>query len=265
MPSISITNPENITSLNLGTSSPRLGGTLQLTNFGNLKTLYGKSHDITAVNGIDNLTKLEIVQLQDNEIPSDLLDFSSSTNCKLIDLQQNKFTGGINIGGVANEINLPTNIEVFRCNKNNLGTQTLPSLAAFTKLSEFNISGQSNTFDGVAHSGNPKWNGPSTVESNFAISNTIRIFNVSQTRLSQAAKKILVTALYDAFLASHITPGNTISSVVNGRTYNTPTIRINGATSAPTGNLNSPHTTVSIADAKQALGDIGFTAISGMG
>ena len=263
MPSISITNPESITSLNLGTSTPRLGGTLQLTNFGNLKSLFGKQHDITAVSGTTSLTKIETVQLQDNLIAGELLDFSANPNCKAIDLHKNRFTGGINIGGVANEINLPTNIEVFRCYRNNLNTNALPSLAAFTKLSEFNISAQSNTFDGVAQSGNPKWNGPSGVESGFAISNTIRIFNVSQTRLSQTAKKAIITALYDAFLASHITPGNTISSVVNGRTYNTPAIRINGATNAPTGNLNAPHTGVTIAQAKSALSTIGFTAISG--
>jgi len=67
MPSISLTNPENITELSLGSSSEtKLGGKIDLTKFVDLKSFIGASINLTSIVGFENLSKLESFNASNN-------------------------------------------------------------------------------------------------------------------------------------------------------------------------------------------------------
>lgn len=67
MPSISLTNPENITELSLGSSSEtKLGGKIDLTKFIDLKSFIGASINLTSIVGFQNLSKLESFDASNN-------------------------------------------------------------------------------------------------------------------------------------------------------------------------------------------------------
>ena len=67
MPSISLTNPENVINLTLGSASnPKIGGRVDLSKFLDLTYFNGNSLDLTAIVGFENLSKLEFFYITDN-------------------------------------------------------------------------------------------------------------------------------------------------------------------------------------------------------
>jgi hypothetical protein len=263
MPSISVTNPENITSLNLGTSFPKLGGTIDLSAFRIFKSIYGQNHDLAGFTNYSHIDTFEVVNLKQNKLSGDFPNFSSNANCRLIDLSQNEFTG-------LNLQTLPTNIQTFRLTKNNSSASSvIPDLSGYAKLSEYAINRQSPDY-GVTGT-YQTWTGVQTVASGFGVTSNLRVFNVSQTKLLKTHKTTILKAFYDAHLTMITSNINnsptgaspqTISNTVNGITYNTPSIRVNGATLGPaisTTFVDSAGNTVNVVDAKNRLVEIGFT------
>ena len=55
MPSISVTTPEAITEVRLGTSSPKLGGTVDLSAFRILKIINGESNNLASFQNYSHL------------------------------------------------------------------------------------------------------------------------------------------------------------------------------------------------------------------
>ena len=67
MPSISLTNPENVTRLELGTSSEtKLGGNIDLSKFTLLTWFNGDNMDLNTLAGFENLSQLQRIYAQDN-------------------------------------------------------------------------------------------------------------------------------------------------------------------------------------------------------
>jgi len=263
MPSISVTNPENITGLNLGTTSPKLGGTIDLSAFRIFKTIFGQEHDLTGFVNYSHIDTFEVVNLKKNKLSGDFPDFSSSTNCRVIELSENQFTG-------TNLQTLPTNIQTFRLSKNNSSAGgVIPDLSGYAKLSEYAINRQSPDYGVTGNSST--WTGVQDIETGFGVTSNLRVFNVSQTKVSKSNKTTILKAFYNAHLTMITSNINnsptgaspqTISNTVNGITYNTPAIRVNGATNGPatsTTFVDSAGNTVNVVDAKNRLVEIGFT------
>jgi fibronectin-binding autotransporter adhesin len=73
MPSISL-SPDNrlgyVTSINFGSSSPSLGGTLDISNFPNLVGVTGANNGVTSVSSLRRNPLLQKIRLEDNNISS---------------------------------------------------------------------------------------------------------------------------------------------------------------------------------------------------
>ena len=270
MPSISISNPESITNLNLGSATPKLGGALKLDRFSAIQVLDANNLDLTSVSGQYSKTTFTSVDFSDNKITGDLHKFENSPNCTTILLNNNNYDGaGYSV--------LPTNIQVFRAHNNNLKRldtgAPVPNFSLYTSLAEYDVSNQSDSF-GVSQNSfsvsiNDRWGGAgsltntATTADSGAIPESMRILDLSNTHISKDSKRILLTQLYDTFEGKGTNWAKTTS--VNGVTYNgsttalTPRLDVTNDRGVHTGNLLGGHSSVTIADAIDELEDVGFT------
>jgi len=137
--------PQTITSINCGSSSPRLGGTINLASFPNLESFTCTSNDITSITGFNNLLGLKTVTVNNNKITGAFPDLSNNTALTDFNCGDNLITG--TLPSLASNVNLVT----FACNRQigggptSLGGQ-LPNLSLNTKLTSFNCN--NNRFSG---------------------------------------------------------------------------------------------------------------------
>mgnify|MGYP003666062388 FL=1 len=287
MPSISVTNPELITGIDLGTASPKLAGVVDVSNFSTLQTIVADDQDLTGFKGVENISALTSVDISDNKIVGDLQDFSNNSNCTFIDIRNNRYNGNMTAA-------LPTGIRKFLAGNNNFQRSDSLSIHDFRNLTNLEVyatPNQSGTFNNVANTdtgGDAKlnWSGPGvlantavTTAENIegAIPESIRVLNLSNTNISKDSKRILLTQLYDTFGAPVVAgtkAANWIqTTAVNGVLYNgvsgnpTAMISVNNQRGIH-GNANPPggswhkllgkHSAVSIYAAMQAIVNAGF-------
>ena len=136
--SISITpqfGNNTVTQINCGTSSPRLGGTVDISAFPNLQQFRCNSNDITALSGYAQNSNLQVVQFFDNKVTGSIPSLSTMTN--LVDFYcfTNQLTGSIP------SLNGLTNLKNFSCFTNQL-TGSIPSLSGLTLLETFMCANQ---------------------------------------------------------------------------------------------------------------------------
>jgi hypothetical protein len=262
MPSISVTNPESIVSMNLGDASPKLGGVVNLSRFRVLRSFYGDQQDLSGFQNYSTTTTFTVVHLHKNKLTGDVPDFSNSSSCTTVLLNENNLDGSL-------PSVLPSGIQVFRAGNNNLlksDSHLIPDLRNYTNLAEFNIANQSALYGVDASVPAGGWSGPGQLANDAiitatgiegAIPESIRIFNYAKGNLSKDHKRILLTQLYDTFGAKPA--GWAISTPVNGITYSTPKISVNNSRGKHTGNLIGKHFAITISAAQTALGNVGFT------
>ena len=151
-----------VTEIDCGTSSPRLGGTVDISAFTNLNSFRCVNNDITIFTGNTLCPQLTTLDLSENKLTS----FPSLTNMPLLQelrLDYNTFTGSIpslnsltslvtvrfneniDITGNIPSLSLLTNLESFYCIKCNL-TGAIPSLAANTALRDFRCDSQGEPY-----------------------------------------------------------------------------------------------------------------------
>jgi hypothetical protein len=136
--SIKITSssgPNTIKSINFGTSTPKLSGSINVTYFNNLSSLYCASNGISAINGYENLEHLEYFICNDNLLSGEFPTLTGLNSIKWVYLHQN------NLSGVVPEINSNT-LEELRIYQNK-----------FTRLPS-NFSGTPNLIKLYTHSNN---------------------------------------------------------------------------------------------------------------
>tara|TARA_B110000285_G_scaffold214820_1_gene260581 strand:+ start:2316 stop:3158 length:843 start_codon:yes stop_codon:yes gene_type:complete len=181
---ITLAPPQNITSIDLGVSSPKLGGVVNVTGFANLTTLIGDNNDITDFilsDANDQLTDIildgnkltgsgnqymppnvEVIQLSLNTLDEPLTDLSSFTQLRYIDCSFNFNMGGsppllptsiivcdlISSGMSGNipSLNGLINLERFRLTYNSL-TGTIPSVSGSPLLTNFQLHNNQLTGD----------------------------------------------------------------------------------------------------------------------
>ena len=133
MPSISLTNPENITNLTLGTSSEaKLGGNIDLSKFTRLKQFRARGLDLNSVVGFENLSELAVLNVQENILSDDPLPTLVNTSISRINIsgavESIKLTGP---STVADGWTIPSTMQQFRADSTNLRGAKLDILTAF--------------------------------------------------------------------------------------------------------------------------------------
>ena len=210
--SLILQNNPNVTAINCGTSSPRLGGTVDISAFPNLQDFRCNSNDITALSGYAQNSNLTNVQFFDNKVTGSIPSLSALTNLQNFRCDSNQLTGTIpSLNGLAGlgffscsnqigatkltgpipSLNGLTALQVFACASNQL-TGTIPSLSGLTNLQVFNAAdNQLTSFAGGS------------------VSNTFGNFQAQTNQLNQSS----VNAILAAFVAAGRTTG---TPVVNG-------------------------------------------------
>lgn len=128
MPSISLTNPENITNLTLGTSSvAKLGGNIDLSKFTRLKQFRAGGLDLNSVVGFENLSELAVLNVQENILSDDPLPTLVNTSISRMNISDAE----IGPSTVADGWTIPSTMQQFRANSTNLGGAKRDILTAF--------------------------------------------------------------------------------------------------------------------------------------
>ena len=259
MPSISITNPEVITKLDLGITNPKLGGTVDLSSFKVLSIFDGASHDLANFQNYSHITTFASAELNNNKLVGDVPDLSASADCAIALFNNNNLDGTL-------PTTLPAGIKSFRAGYNNLeksDTHLIPDLSGCTKLAEFNIQNQSADYGANQGSG---WSGPGKLANiatttaagiEGAIPESMRIFHYGGGNLSLYSKRILLTQFYDTFKDKPTDWAK--DTAVNGVEYNSPKVVVWNTRGNNFTQLLGKHSSVTKSTAVAKLGDVGFT------
>ena len=225
------TNNAAVTRINCGTSSPRLGGTINLSAFPQLQRFTCDSNDITAVTGYENNSNITHFSVSDNTLTGSIPALGTFANLVEFKCTSNSLTGSIpalsglsslqtfacgynQLTGSMPALSATTNLRNFYCSFNQL-TGALPSLSGLTQLLVFHGINNSLTGSIPALSGCPLLNDfrvPNCQLTSFAggsVPNTLANFQVQANQLNQSA----VDAILSAFDATTITTGARILSL----------------------------------------------------
>jgi len=190
MPSISLTNPTNITSLDFrAISTQKLGGSIQnLSRFGNLQRFIAIGHNLVgSIPDISNNSLLSLFQCSNNQLSGSIPDLSSNALMKFVYLHNNQLTGSIP------DLSSNNLLKQFTCN-NNLLTGSIPDLSSNTALQQFKC--QNNNLTSFA--------------TGFNFNSAISIFNFSFNSITAEIPSLTGTNL-TYFLCN----GNTSISVAS--------------------------------------------------
>ena len=145
----------NVTQINCGTSSPRLGGTIDISAFPNLQQFRCNAHDITTIANYAINTKLRILQLFDNNLVGTIPNLDALVELRRFEVYQNQLTGSVP------SLSQLTSLQNINCSQNQL-TGSIPSLSQSVDLRDFSM--HSNQLTGTI----PSLSGL-TVLQNFAV------------------------------------------------------------------------------------------------
>ena len=128
MPSISLTNPENITQLVLGTSSEaKLGGNIDLSKFTLLKRFEAVDLNLNSVVGFEKLKDIQFISINYNILATDPLPSFHDTS--LTHFYMNDPVQGPS--DIVADWSIPTSVVAFQATNSNLGEARLKILTAF--------------------------------------------------------------------------------------------------------------------------------------
>ena len=151
------TNNAVVTDINCGTSSPKLGGNIDLSAFPNLTDFTCINNDITAISGYENNPNTRLINFSINTVSGTIPSLNGAPALREYSVQQNILTGNIpnlntnlllrvfrcenqigttKITGPIPQLNSLSNLEIFYCNSNQL-TGSIPSLNGNPALREF--------------------------------------------------------------------------------------------------------------------------------
>lgn len=131
-----INGPASIRAINCGSSSPRLGGTLDVSAFPNLTSIRCVSNGITKFQGYGPLTELVTINLADNAFGADQGNFetlSNKPNLREVSMQAQVPAQYNNWTGTFPDFSSNLNLEIIRINNSSLTGNNL-DLSMLTKL-----------------------------------------------------------------------------------------------------------------------------------
>lgn len=146
-PSLTLSSPSSVTSINCGTSSPKLGGTIDVSSFPNLTSITCAGNGITKFQGYGALTNLVDITLNNNEFNQ--VGFETLSNKP--GLRTLNFAGSvtnqyINWTGAFPDLSANTALVIVNINNSSLTGSNL-NLSALTNLTSLNI--HSNLLSGA--------------------------------------------------------------------------------------------------------------------
>jgi hypothetical protein len=143
--SLILQNNPNVTAINCGTSSPKLGGTVDISAFPNLQDFRCNSNDITAISGYADNSNLRVVQFFSNKVTGSIPNLSALTNMLEFNCAGNLLTGAIP------NLNALSGLQTFACATNSL-SGPLPNLNSNTDLRSFQCADQFGAGAGITGS-----------------------------------------------------------------------------------------------------------------
>ena len=99
--SINTTNPNNIYAINLGTSSPKLSGSVNITSFSNLTSFVCKDNDIESFTGSNVIPSLAVLNLSGNKLTA-VPTFSVGSKIETLNLSRNPIVGDFDLSLIPN-------------------------------------------------------------------------------------------------------------------------------------------------------------------
>lgn len=210
MPGINLILQNNplITEIDCGASTPRLGGTVNLSTFPNLTNFNCNGHDITTINGYENNANLKNIRFFDNKITGVIPNLSAMVELQRFECYKNQITGYIpRLSGLVNLRN-------FNCS-DNLLTGSIPSLSGLVNLRDLSfhtnqLSGSIPSLSGLTFLNNfGLHTNKLTGFDNGPISNTLGEFRAQNNQLTST----VVNNILSAFVAAGRTTG---TPIVNG-------------------------------------------------
>ena len=142
MPTISITKPPLIQSIDLGTSTPKLGGVIDVSDFTNLQEITCIANDLTEVNGYADNPNIKLVLISGNLLTGSIPDITGMSSLERFWVNDNQFTGTFP------DISGNPNLRVINVGNNNL-TGTLPDISAIGYPNLIRFNAFANSFTGA--------------------------------------------------------------------------------------------------------------------
>ena len=259
---ITLAPPQNTTFIDLGTSSPKLGGVLNITGFINLTGIVGEYNDISEIILSDANNQLNYINLKGNSLTGDakqympsnievillpvndlnepLTDLSGFTQLRYIDCNLNG-----NMGGTPPL--LPTSI--VNCDLVNTGMSgNIPSLNSLTSLKRYRVTDNSLTGTIPSVSGNPLLENFQAHHNQLTgnlpdLSNcpNIKIFDVNNNQLTGYDGGLVATSIENIEWQDNLLPASAVNTILSecvatGTSGSHRTINVGGTgNAAPTG------------------------------
>jgi hypothetical protein len=215
-----------ITEINCGTSSPKLGGNIDLSFFPNLTHFTCVENDITSISGYENNPNLVSLVFRNNKVTGSIPSLNGLSNLLDFRCHLNQLTGNIpeltpsivnflcqvnQLSGNIPNLNACVNLADFQCATNQLNGN-IPDLSLNTKLKVFTChtnfltgaipSLSTNTILTIVQCRNNQlsgWEGGT-------VSDTVGEFQAQTNQLPSTA----VNAILAAFVAANRTSGTRI-------------------------------------------------------
>ena len=140
---LGLTNSSEITGINVGTSTPKLGGVIDVSDFTNLQLLYCSGNDLTEVNGYADNPNMVNFRINGNKLSTPLPSLIGMSSLQRFYCNGNQITGSFpDITGLSNLI-------IFNIGNNEMSGTLPPDLSTLglTSLDRFNIF--QNNFSGT--------------------------------------------------------------------------------------------------------------------
>ena len=124
--SINTTNPNNIYAINCGTSTPRLSGSVNITDFPNLNTFICKDNDIESFTASNTIPSLAILTLSGNKLSGNF-DANNIPNIAFLDISNNTLSAIDSTSNLNSLVDLKARYSLY---KNNFDTTKFPNLTS---------------------------------------------------------------------------------------------------------------------------------------
>lgn len=127
---IPLSGNNTVTEIIFGTSTPKLGGKVDISAFPNLQVVRCNNHNLTSFIGYANKNNLKTLEFLQNQVTGSIPSLSSLNNLETFRCYSNQLTGPIpSLSGLNNLI-------TFACGQNQL-TGSIPSLSGLNNLRSF--------------------------------------------------------------------------------------------------------------------------------
>ena len=195
---LGLTNSSEITGINVGTSTPKLGGVIDVSDFTNLQEIICDDNDLTEVKGYENNSNIKFLLIAQNNLTGPIPDLSVLPNLTKCYFMVNQFTGPFpNVNGLSD-------LSVINCGGNQL-TGEIPDITTFglTSLTRWNIYSNNFTGELTGFSGTPSLQWILCNNNNFTgftgpLPSTISQIRAYNNNFTQTAVDNILQAAVDA-------------------------------------------------------------------